>query len=295
MKISDLIQSGMALVPIPLGFKGPKIQNWNHPANCITSSSQANSLLGLNIGIAHAYCKPNPTGALDVDHYHHAIAWLATHGIDLKALLTAKDSVVIHSGKELSLKLLFRLPLHCKPLESKKILGPDSKSALEFRCATKDGKTVQDVLPPSIHPDGHQYRWIGKGNPLNIPEIPNELSDLWKLLISNGSRVALRHQASSICTYKLPESPRQVATITDALNYINADCSYEIWRNVVWAILSTGWLCAEDMALKWSQTAPERFDWDSFWLVANSYIPDLPDGISLGTIYHHARLGGWNV
>jgi len=114
-------------------------------------------------------------------------------------------------------------------------------------------------------------------------------------LISNGSRVALRHQASSVCTHKRPESPRQVATIQDALNYINADCSYEIWRNVVWAILSTGWLCAEDMALKWSQTAPERFDWDSFWLVANSYIPDLPDRISLGTIYHHARLGGWNV
>jgi len=294
MEISDLIHSGMALVPIPLGLKRPKTRSWNNYVNCITSSSQIDSLLGKNIGIAHAYCKPTPTGTLDVDHYHHAIAWLATHGIDLKTLLLANDSVVIHSGKELSLKLLFRLPIDCKPIESKKILGPDNRSALEFRCATKDGKTVQDLLPPSIHPDGHQYRWIGKGNPLHLPEIPNELLALWKLLISNGSRVALRHQTASVCTHKRPESPRQVATITDALKYISADCSYEIWRNVVWAILSTGWLCAEDMALKWSQTAPERFDWDSFWLVANSYIPDLPDGISLGTIYHHARLGGWN-
>ncbi len=295
MKISDLIQSGMALVPIPLGFKGPKIQNWNHLANCITSSSQANSLLGLNIGIAHAYCKPTPTGALDVDNYRHAIAWLATHDIDLNALLLANDSVVIHSGKEFSLKLLYRLPIECKPLESKKIVGPDGKAVLEFRCATKEGKTVQDVLPPSIHPDGHQYRWIGNGNPLHIPEIPNELLDLWELLISNGSRIALRRPASSACTHKLPESPRQLATITDALNYITADCSYEVWRNVVWAILSTGWLCAEDIALNWSQTAPDRFDWESFWLVANSFIPDLADGISVGTIYHHARLGGWNV
>ena len=295
MEISDLIQSGMALVPIPLGFKGPKTQNWNHPDNCVINSSQANSLLGLNIGIAHAYCKPTPTGALDVDNYRHAIAWLATYDIDLNALLLANDSVVIHSGKEFSLKLLYRLPIDCKPLESKKIVGPDGKAALEFRCATKEGKTVQDVLPPSIHPDGHQYRWIGNGNPLHIPEIPNELLDLWELLISNGSRVALRRPASSACTYKLPESPRQVATITDALNYITADCSYEVWRNVVWAILSTGWLCAEDIALNWSQTAPERFDWESFWLVANSFIPDLSDGISVGTIYHHARLGGWNV
>jgi hypothetical protein len=220
---------------------------------------------------------------------------LASHGISLDFLVQARDSVVIKSGKKLSLKLLYRLPLNCKPLESKKIVGPDGLSALEFRCATKEGKTVQDVLPPSIHPDGYQYKWTGNGDPLHIPEIPNDLLDLWKLLISNGSRVALRNQVSSVCTYKPPESPRQVATITDALNYIKADCSYEIWRNVVWAILSTGWLCAEDMALKWSQTAPERFDWDSFWIVANSYIPDLPDRISLGTIYHHARLGGWNV
>ena len=292
---SSLLAAGLALVAIPRGRKGPTDFEWNHQSNVVTDQKKLHLLEGKNIGIAHVYCKPTPTGALDIDHYHHAMAWLATHGIDLNALLAAKDSVVIHSGKELSLKLLFRLPIDCKPLESKKILGPDSKSALEFRCATKDGKTVQDVLPPSIHPDGHQYRWIGNGNPLHIPEIPNELLDLWKLLISNGSRVALRRPASSACTHKLQESPRQVATITDALNYITADCSYEVWRNVVWAILSTRWLCAEDIALKWSQTAPERFDSESFWLVANSFIPDLSDGISVGTIYHHARLGGWNV
>jgi len=278
---------------MPVGTKGPKQKNWNcldqsirHPAShCFENS---------NIGLAHAFCRPCPTGAIDVDNEEHAERWLASHGISLDFLVQARDSVVIKSGKKLSLKLLYRLPLGCQPLESKKIVGPDGLSALEFRCATKEGKTVQDVLPPSIHPDGHQYKWTGNGDPLHIPEIPNDLLDLWKLLISNGSRVALRHQASSVCTHKRPESPRQVATIQDALNYINADCSYEIWRNVIWAILSTGWLCAEDMALKWSQTAPERFDRDSFWLVANSYIPDLPDGISLGTIYHHARLGGWN-
>ena len=295
MKISDLIQSGMALVPLPLGFKGPNTQNWNHPNNCVINLSQAHSLRGLNIGLAHAYCKPAPTVAIDVDNYIHAKAWFATHGIDLNTLLLASDSVVIHSGKEFSLKLLYRLPIDYKPLESKKILGPDGKTSLEFRCATKEGKTVQDVLPPSIHPDGHQYRWIGNGDPLQIPEIPNELLDLWELLISNSSRVAFRRPAECGYTNKPPESPRQIATITDALKYINADCSYEIWRNVVWAILSTGWICAEDIALNWSQTATERFDWDSFWLVANSYIPDHPDGISVGTIYHHARLGGWNV
>jgi len=286
--------SGCALVTMPIGTKGPQKKNWNCLHNSIRHPA-TQCFDNKNIGLAHAFCSPSPTGAIDIDNEEHASRWLASHGISLDFLVQARDSVVIKSGKKLSLKLLYRLPLDCKPLESKKIAGPDGLSALEFRCATKEGKTVQDVLPPSVHPDGHQYRWIGNGNPLHIPEIPNELLDLWKLLISNGSRVAFRHQASSLVAHKRPESPRQVATILDALNYINADCSYEIWRNVVWAILSTGWLCAEDMALKWSKTAPERFDWDSFWLVANSYIPDLPDGISVGTIYHRARLGGWNV
>ena len=36
-------------------------------------------------------------------------------------------------------------------------------TVLEFRCGTADGLTVQDVLPPSMHPDtGMPYRWGGK-------------------------------------------------------------------------------------------------------------------------------------
>jgi hypothetical protein len=48
------------------------------------------------------------------------------------------------------------------------------------------------------------------------------------------------------------------------------------------------------LAYKWSTTALNRFKDDSFWLVVNSYIPDHPNPITLGTVYHHARAGGWN-
>lgn len=290
----ELLMSGLALTTMPKGHKGPVHPNWNCIDQIIRHPCKHN-FEDVNIGLAHAYCTPSPTGALDIDNYKHAKVWLATHGIDLNELLLFKNAVVIHSGKALSLKLLYRFPIDHQPLESKKIVGPDGLSALEFRCGTKDGKTVQDVLPPSHHPDGHQYQWIGSGNPLEIPEIPSEILNLWKLLIGNRSRIALRQPSNSVTKHNRPESPREVATLNAALNYINADCCYEKWRNVVWAILSTGWICAEDIALTWSQSAPERFDWDSFWLVANSFIPDLPDGISIGTIYHHARIGGWNV
>ncbi len=294
MKSIDLIQSGMALVPIPHGQKGPTHPGWNLRTSCVTTIGQLAELRGKNVGLAHAYCTPQPTCALDIDNFPEAKAWLATHGIDLKLLLLTPGAVAIWSGKEFSIKLLYRLPPGVPALESKKINGKDGKSMLEFRCATKEGKTVQDVLPPSIHPDGHQYQWLGQGDPLNLPEIPTEILELWQLLIDNGARAAHRRFCPINKKGTPSETPRQVATISAALRHIDADCSYETWRNVVWAVLSTRWTCAEDLAQEWSKTAPDRYDDDAFWLVANSYMPDHPAGISLGTIYHHARQGGWN-
>ena len=294
VQTSDLLDVGLSLVPIPLGEKGPNTKDWNLRHNCITDASRSGHLSGLNIGLAHAYCTPSPTCALDIDHYPHAKDWLASHSIDLDSLWSAQDAVVILSGKKNSMKLLYRLPANLSPLESKKKTGPDGASALEFRCATKDGKTVQDVLPPSIHPDGHQYRWMGKGDPGHMPEIPPPLLQVWLELISNSSRAALRRKPCSVEHHLRPETPRQIAILKDALSFISADCDYETWRNMVWATLSTGWLCAEDVALAWSETAPERFDFDTFWVLSNSYIPDLPNQITAGTIWHHARQGGWN-
>ncbi len=290
----ELIQSGMALVPLPYGQKGPTDAGWNLRSKCITAPSQAAQLQGKNVGLAHAYCIPTPTCALDIDNFPAAKAWLATHGIDLKLLLLTPGAVIIWSGKKHSIKLLYRLPSGVPALETKKVNGSDGKSAVEFRCATKEGKTVQDVLPSSIHPDGHQYRWLGEGDPLNLPEIPSVLVELWLLLIRNGTRVV--HRRFSLSTAKNPplESPRQVATISDALGYINADCSYETWRNVVWAVLSTRWTSAEDLAQAWSMTAPDRYSEGAFWLLVHSYMPDHQAGISVGTIYFLARKGGWN-
>ena len=45
------------------------------------------------------------------------------------------------------------------------------------------GLTVQDVLPPSIHPDTQQpYRWAGRGHWTRLPMVPMQLLDLWRAL-----------------------------------------------------------------------------------------------------------------
>jgi hypothetical protein len=261
---------------------------------CVTSEAQLHKLDGINAGLAHAYCAPTPTCAIDVDNYKPAKAWLATHSNDLYELLLAHNAVVIWSGRKYILNILYRLPQSVPLFVSKKINGEDGKSILEFRCATKDGKTVQDVLPPSVHPDGHHYRWLSEGDRLHLPVIPKDLLGLWKTQSDNKYRVANRTFLSQNFMCQRQETPGQIAIIQEALGHISADCSYPLWRNVICAILSARWQCAEDLALSWSQTAPDRFEWEAFWLVVKSYLPDHQRPISLGTLYHHARRGGWH-
>jgi hypothetical protein len=288
-----LIESGLAIVDIPYGQKAPVHSGWNLRQNCVTDASKAAHLEGMNIGLAHAYCEPVPTCAIDVDNFTTAKPWLETHGINLVDLLLAQDAVVIWSGKKYSLKLLYKLPAGTVPMVSTKINGPDDRVALEFRCATREGKTLQDVLPPSRHPSGTEYRWMGTGNPLSLPEIPESLIELWNKLISKRAGVAGRNFALGLIIGQRPESPRQIAIIKDALSHISADCPYEVWRNIVWGIISTNWTCAEEIAEEWSRTAPNRYAEDAFWTLVNSYMPERDNPITAGTIYYHARLGGW--
>ena len=289
----QMLDAGWALVPIPPGQKGPVRKGWNMQSQCVMNKAQLHLLDGMNFGLAHAYCTPLPTCAIDIDNYKVAKPWLATHGINLKDLLEAPDAVVIWSGKRCSLKSIYTLPAGVGPMLSIKINGLDGRVALEFRCATRDGRSAQDLLPPSIHPSGSVYQWMGRGNPLAPPEIPEPLLNVWRTLVVKGSRVANRKFAIDLSGKTRLESPRQIAIIKGALSHIPADCSYEVWRNIVWAILSTRWTCAEAIAQAWSQTAPDRYAEDAFWTLVNSYMPQRGNQITVGTIYHHARSGGW--
>ncbi len=89
------------------------------------------------------------------------------------------------------------------------------------------------------------------------------------------------------------ETPRQIAQLKGMLSFISADCDYETYRLVVWAILSTQWSCAEDIAYNWSKSAPEVFDERIFWDLANYFDPDRVNCPSVGSIRFLAEDGGW--
>jgi hypothetical protein len=142
---------------------------------------------------------------------------------------------------------------------------------------------------------GSTYRYVGTGDPLNPPYLPAALLNVWHLLaVSSGGKqrcVNGQKKGQRKAVTFVAATPRRVAEVKQALSFVTADCPYEIWRNVVWAVVSTGWDCAEEMAYDWSQTAPERFCEAAFWVVVNSYDPDNVDPITLGTLFHYAKMG----
>ncbi len=88
-----------------------------------------------------------------------------------------------------------------------------------------------------------------------------------------------------------PETPEEIERVKSMLATIPADCDRTRWLNIIWAIASTGWRCAQVLALEWSATAPDKYDAVAFTKDWNSFNPD--GGIGFGTLVHHAKEAGW--
>ena len=72
----DYVADEMALVGMPISMKGPITPGWNKAENVITDAIAAATLTE-NVGLAHAFCKPAPTMALDIDDLSKARAFLS--------------------------------------------------------------------------------------------------------------------------------------------------------------------------------------------------------------------------
>lgn len=233
MTPADYLRAGWALVPIPKLAKGPKsapgTRNWNRREKCVTGPEGLPRLTG-NLGLAHAY---SGTCALDFDDLERATAWLAEQGIDAAALFADPLAIRIDSGRPNRAKLLYRLatPLPTVKCAAYQDAEGKPRKALELRCATRDGYTVQDVLPPSLHPiTGKPYAWRYDelvADPLHPPELPAPVLALWQRLAANGQ--APEHPA--------PETPAPAAAeIRALLDKHDPDAPYDDWIRVGMAI-----------------------------------------------------------
>ncbi|MFN3551984.1 MAG: DUF3987 domain-containing protein [Novosphingobium meiothermophilum] len=204
---AEYVLHDMALCPVAAGSKGPRSRGWNERANAITDPDTA-AKLKEGVGLLHAY---SGTMALDIDNDAEAAAWLLARGINLGQLFAAPGAVAINSGRSGKGKLLYRLPPGSAPVETVKINGPNGM-VLEFRCATRDGKSDQDVLPPSIHPrTGQPYQWDGAGDWRNIPLIPDALLGCWQGELAIRRTPANDTGLVSVMTDFPPSDAEQVA------------------------------------------------------------------------------------
>lgn len=282
----NYIKAGWSLVPIPPGTKGPRNPGWNKRENSLISGSMLPP--GYGVGLAHAY---SGTCALDVDEWDSAVVLLAENGIDLQALYSAHDAVTIESGRKGHGKLLYRMPFGMT-LPSKTIKQEHEgtlRTIYELRCASQNGLTVQDVIPPSIHPDTNQpYQFGGKGRWDELPMCPIELLTYWDSLLQSDATKSIPLQGQVNTSWD---------EVRSALFAISADCSRETWVSVGMALHAGGvqmqeldYACAlwdewsAQSLLKYKGPQDIQARWRSF---------RAEDGITLGTLFHHARLSGW--
>jgi len=207
----DYVKHGWKLCAIDQGKKAPTYKSWNTTP---IPDDAVGALPG--VGLLHALSQ---TCAIDIDNMNAARPWLAERGIDVDALLEADEAVQITSGRPGRAKLLYRMK---RPLRTFKPAG----SGLELRCATGEGHSVQDVLPPTIHPDTKKpYEWTGGilSDWRRLPSIPANLRALWQSLGNDAPNEVP----------KPVDAPRvDLVKLRKAAYQHSPDCEYDEWLKV---------------------------------------------------------------
>lgn len=233
MSFAEYVVHGWALCRIRPGTKSPIGDNWQYRESAIRAPEIAAG--GMAAGLCHAW---SGTCAVDIDNWDVAAKYLRENGVDLQALFSAEDAVQITSGRQGRGKLLYALPNPLPSVHLAPYKGPGKKDpskqvtyhGIELRCATRGGLTVQDVLPPTIHPDtGNSYAWV-YGDPImghwsNLPPLPAALHALW---------TAQRDPVEQTPQHET-KTPRG-ATLDEIQALLDAkdpeDCAYDDWLDV---------------------------------------------------------------
>lgn len=214
MSFADYAKHGWKLCAIAKGKKLPDYAQWNQrpiPDDAVEALDGA--------GLLHAL---SGTCALDLDSLSKARPWLAERGVDIDALLNDERAVRVESGRTDRSKLLYKLSTPLRTLKP-------TDSGLELRCATAEGRSVQDVLPPTVHPITKRPYFWAYGEPLigdwhNLPPIPASLLALWRQLTAEAPRI------------EQTGPTLQTKALEQLIAERDPDCLYDDWLKVGMAI-----------------------------------------------------------
>lgn len=202
----------MCLVPIPPGKKSPTEKDWNKPGGYITDAEQAEAFWTKhpkhNMGVVLG---PSGVCSLDVDHVEYCRQVFSdVLGINLDDMAAVYPTLV---GNPARFRIMFKVPegleFNRHSLSWPNPLDPDGSKHKLATAALKQARdvgdkaqieamqarqkefapvtvfelragAVQDVLPPSIHPDtGQPYHW--RNPPAEgLQELPSDLVKTWQ-------------------------------------------------------------------------------------------------------------------
>ena len=194
MNVEDYCSKmGWYLVTIPAGSKGPTKFGWQQPEKALSDPAIARDYYEKNpthnVGLLHG---ASGTCAVDIDNVENTKLIFEELGIDFSLLMNSAPQII---GRENRGKLIFKAP---DDLTMHKISWPNkddprkTETVFELRAGS-----VQDVLPPSIHPDtGRPYEWSGMPIWDGLPELPPQLLTLWR------DWDKFRTQLQDICPWK---------------------------------------------------------------------------------------------
>jgi len=173
--VKHYTELGWALVSIPAGSKAPTNYGWQQPEKALRRTEDAVAYYERNathnVGLLHS---ASGTCALDIDNMEWSRTAFEAFGLDLDAILAAAPRIVGRPGRG---KALFRA--HRDDLKTHKLAWPNPNGKGTSVVFELRAGAVQDVLPPSIHPDTMQpYTWDGPSY-VDLPLLPEPLQIMW--------------------------------------------------------------------------------------------------------------------
>jgi hypothetical protein len=90
------------------------------------------------------------------------------------------------------------------------------------------------------------------GVPVGFDVISQIISNAHQTHCANATRRKTNIQLGTMRS-PYPEKPENIARVKSALSALNPDCDRDLWRDICFAIHSTGWSCSEEIARSWSK------------------------------------------
>ena len=199
---------GLAVVPLPPRSKAPNTPDWqNNPlTDWLSCRRHWIAHPDANVGILLGRSR---LCSLDIDDLPAARIVLSEWGIDLDELVRTTPTI---RGKAEGCRLEFRVPEGVELTRHSLTWPRKDDSSKRFTVLELRAGAVQDVFPPSIHPDTQQpYIWVTKPEVGGIfPELPERLLTLWK------HWSVAKAQAEGLCPWGKREAPVALSVRTGA-------------------------------------------------------------------------------